>query len=135
MASKAWLSAGKFQVAGIPGLHWSTAEACLRPDASVSRVCARLTAASDLGSIAGDRLAGERQPGLLFEPDRRSQLGCPFREPLLKQPGAVGKLMKTVVDLAQPRSQPGTRRAAAGCPAAGSPSALRSAGAGATAAG
>ena len=40
--------------------------------------------------------------------------------------------MKAIVDLAQPRSQPGTRRAAAGCPAAGSPSALRSAGAGAT---
>ena len=36
-------------------------------------------------------------------------LAAPSVRPFLKQPGTVGKLMKAIVDLAQPRSQPGTR--------------------------
>ena len=82
-ASSAWLRADKFQVAGIPGLHWRTAEACLRPEASDSRVWARFTDGSDLGSGEIDGLSGKRQAGRLFEPDCRAQLGCSFREALL----------------------------------------------------
>ena len=49
MASKALLSAGRFQVAGIPWLHWRTAEACFKLEASVSREWARLTVVVGLG--------------------------------------------------------------------------------------
>ena len=34
MASKALLSAGRFQAEGTPWLHWRTADACFSPEAS-----------------------------------------------------------------------------------------------------
>ena len=66
------------------------------------------TESSDFGSDAIAGLTGQAQAGFRFEPDGRAQLGRSFGKPLLKLDGPLGKLMKTGVDLAQPRREPGT---------------------------
>ena len=82
IVSIACLSAGKFQVVGIPGLIWSTAEACFRPDASVSRVWARLTAVSDLVSPADNGLPVRVSPVFSSSHSAARSLAAPSVRPL-----------------------------------------------------